>query len=95
MALQELISKKLQLESKWATQALSQKRVTPDMKWMDIEIKNLKKESTNKALLMLQKDFLTLIANKATTELFMTIKNAILDALDKKYDAEIADLMLR
>jgi hypothetical protein len=43
MALQELISKKLQLESKWATQALSQKRVTPDMKWMDIEIKSLKK----------------------------------------------------
>jgi hypothetical protein len=42
MALQELISKKLQLESKWATQALSQKRVTPDMKWMDIEIKSLK-----------------------------------------------------
>tara|TARA_R100001198_G_C5131037_1_gene149270 strand:- start:486 stop:665 length:180 start_codon:yes stop_codon:yes gene_type:complete len=43
MALQELISKKLQLESKWATQALSQKRVTPEMKWMDIEIKSLKK----------------------------------------------------
>ena len=43
MALQELISKKLQLESKWATQALSQKRVTPDMKWMDIEIKSLEK----------------------------------------------------
>jgi hypothetical protein len=31
------------LESKWATQALSQKRVTPDMKWIDIEIKSLKK----------------------------------------------------
>ena len=43
MALQELISKKLQLESQWATQALSQKRVTPDMKWIDIEIKSLKK----------------------------------------------------
>ena len=43
MALQELISKKLQLESKWANQALSQKRVTPDMKWIDIEIKSLKK----------------------------------------------------
>ena len=42
MALQELISKKLQLESKWATQALSQKRVTPDMKWMDIKIKDLR-----------------------------------------------------
>ena len=43
MALQELISKKLQLESQWATQALSRKRVTPDMKWIDIEIKSLKK----------------------------------------------------
>ena len=43
MALQELISKKLQLESKWATQALAQGRVTPDMKWIDIEIKSLKK----------------------------------------------------
>ena len=42
MALQELISKKLQLESQWATQALSQKRVTPDMKWIDIKIKDLK-----------------------------------------------------
>ena len=42
MALQELISKKLQLESKWATQALAQGRVTPEMKWIDIEIKGLK-----------------------------------------------------
>ena len=42
MALQELISKKLELESKWAQQALAQGRVTPDMKWIDIEIKGLK-----------------------------------------------------
>ena len=42
MALQKLISEKLQLESKWANQALSQGRVTPDMKWIDIKIKNLK-----------------------------------------------------
>ena len=42
MALQKLISEKLQLESKWATQALEQGRVTPDMKWIDIKIKNLK-----------------------------------------------------
>ena len=42
MALQELISKKLELESKWAQQALSQGRVTTDMKWIDIEIKDLK-----------------------------------------------------
>jgi hypothetical protein len=42
MALQKLISQKLQLESKWATQALEQGRVTTDMKWMDIEIKELK-----------------------------------------------------
>jgi len=42
MALQELISKKLELESKWAQQALSQGRVTTDMRWIDIEIKDLK-----------------------------------------------------
>jgi hypothetical protein len=30
------------LESKWATQALQQGRVTPDMKWIDIQIKELK-----------------------------------------------------
>ena len=42
MALQKLISQKLQLESKWATQALEQGRVTTDMKWIDIEIKELK-----------------------------------------------------
>jgi len=42
MALQKLISEKLQLESKWAAQALQQGRVTPDMKWIDIQIKELK-----------------------------------------------------
>ena len=40
--LQKLISEKLQLESKWANQALAQGRVTTDMKWMDIEIKELR-----------------------------------------------------
>ena len=42
MALQKLISEKLALEAKWADQALSQGRVTPDMKWIDIKIKDLK-----------------------------------------------------
>jgi len=42
MQLQKLISEKLQLESKWASQALQQGRVTPDMKWIDIKIKGLK-----------------------------------------------------
>ena len=42
MQLQKLISEKLQLESKWANQALSQGRVTPDMKWIDIKIKELR-----------------------------------------------------
>jgi hypothetical protein len=42
MALQKLIAEKLALESKWANQALSQGRVTPDMKWIDIEIKGLR-----------------------------------------------------
>lgn len=42
MALQKLISEKLSLEAKWADQALSQGRVTPDMKWIDIKIKELR-----------------------------------------------------
>lgn len=42
MALQKLISEKLQLESKWATQALEQGRVTTDMKWIDIKIKEIR-----------------------------------------------------
>ena len=42
MQLQKLISEKLQLESKWATQPLTQGRVTPDMKWIDIKIKSLR-----------------------------------------------------
>ena len=40
--LQKLISEKLQLESKWATQALEQGRVTTDMKWIDIKIKEIR-----------------------------------------------------
>ena len=42
MSLQQLVQKKLKLEHKWAEQALNQNRVTPDMKWMDIDIKKLK-----------------------------------------------------
>ena len=42
MSLQKLVQKKLKLEHQWAQQALNQNRVTPDMKWMDIDIKKLK-----------------------------------------------------
>ena len=42
MSLQKLVQKKLKLEHQWAEQALGQKRVTPDMKWIDIKIKDLK-----------------------------------------------------
>jgi len=42
MALEQLVTKKLELESKWASQALAQKRVTPEMRWLDVEIKDLK-----------------------------------------------------
>ena len=42
MSLQNLVQKKLKLEHQWAQQALNQNRVTPDMKWMDIDIKKLK-----------------------------------------------------
>ena len=44
MALQKLISEKLQLESKWANQALRQGKVTTDMKWIDIKIKDIKRQ---------------------------------------------------
>jgi len=58
MALQKLISEKLQLESKWATQALAQGRVTPDMKWMDIEIKDLRKKINDQSVEDAQKGLL-------------------------------------
>ena len=58
MALQKLISEKLQLESKWANQALSQGRVTPDMKWMDIEIKDLRKKINDQSVEDAQKGLL-------------------------------------
>ena len=50
MALQKLISEKLQLESKWASQALQQGRVTPDMKWIDIKIKNLRNKINDQSV---------------------------------------------
>ena len=48
--LQKLISEKLQLESKWATQALAQGRVTTDMKWIDIKIKDLRVKINNQSV---------------------------------------------
>ena len=50
MSLQELVSKKLQLESKWANQALSQGRVTPDMKLIDIKLKDLRKKINDQSV---------------------------------------------
>ncbi len=49
MALQKLISEKLQLESKWAS-GIAQGRVTPDMKWIDIKIKNLKNKINDQSV---------------------------------------------
>ena len=46
-----LISEKLQLESKWASQALKQGRVTTDMKWIDIKIKDLKKRINEQSVI--------------------------------------------
>ena len=51
MALQKLISEKLALEAKWADQALSQGRVTPDMKWIDIKIKELRTRINTQSVL--------------------------------------------
>ena len=42
MSLHELVQKKLELEHQWASHALKQKQVTPDMRWIDIEVKDLK-----------------------------------------------------
>ena len=56
MALQMLISEKLQLESKWAGQALQQGRVTPDMKWIDIKIKDLRKKINDQSVVDATKD---------------------------------------
>jgi hypothetical protein len=50
MALQKLVSEKLQLESQWAQQALKQGRVTTDMKWIDIKIKELKTAINNQSV---------------------------------------------
>ena len=50
MALEQLITKKLELESKWASQALAQKRVTPEMKWLDVEIKDIKIKINNQSV---------------------------------------------
>jgi hypothetical protein len=50
MQLQKLISEKLQLESKWASQALTQGRVTTDMKWIDIKIKSLRKKINDQSV---------------------------------------------
>ena len=50
MSLQKLVSQKLQLESKWANQALAQGRVTPDMKWIDIKLKDLRKKINDQSV---------------------------------------------
>ena len=49
---------KLQLESKWATQALSQGRVTTDMKWIDIELKDVKVKINEQSVIDAKTDLL-------------------------------------
>ena len=58
MSLQQLVAKKLQLESKWATQALSQGRVTTDMKWIDIELKDVKVKINEQSVIDAKVDLL-------------------------------------
>jgi hypothetical protein len=53
--LQKLISEKLQLESQWANKALEQGRVTTDMKWIDIKIKELKTKINEQSVVDAQK----------------------------------------
>ena len=52
------MAKKLQLESKWATQALSQGRVTTDMKWIDIELKDVKVKINDQSVIDAKVDLL-------------------------------------
>ena len=58
MSLQELVAKKLQLESQWATQALQQGRVTTDMKWIDIELKDVKVKINEQSVIDAKTDLL-------------------------------------
>ena len=58
MSLQELVAKKLQLESQWATQALKQGRVTTDMKWIDIELKDVKVKINEQSVIDAKTDLL-------------------------------------
>ncbi len=58
MSLQELVAKKLQLESQWATQALQQGRVTTDMKWIDIELKDVKVRINEQSVIDAKTDLL-------------------------------------
>ena len=44
MSLHELVQKKLKLEHQWANQALSQKKTTDDMKFIDLQVKDIKGE---------------------------------------------------
>ena len=66
MALEQLITKKLELESKWASQALAQKRVTPEMKWLDIEIKDIKIKLNDQSVKDAEAELITQ-ANDITT----------------------------
>ena len=58
MSLQELVAKKLQLESQWAPQALRQGRVTTDMKWIDIELKDVKVRINEQSVIDAKTDLL-------------------------------------
>ena len=52
------MAKKLQLESQWATQALQQGRVTTDMKWIDIELKDVKVKINEQSVIDARTDLL-------------------------------------
>ena len=52
------MAKKLQLESQWATQALQQGRVTTDMKWIDIELKDVKVKINEQSVIDAKTDLL-------------------------------------
>ena len=66
MSLHELVQKKLELEHQWASQALQQKQVTPDMRWIDVKVKNLKTQINDQCVTDAKKE-LIVESNKIET----------------------------
>jgi len=54
------------LEHQWANQALEQKKVTPDMRWIDVKVKDLKTKINDQCVTDAKKE-LVVESNKIET----------------------------